>query len=369
MKPKMVEIGRGIRVGDLSLTVVSEVADAGKDKRVYKVKDQHGAFYVYKHIKRRSVKKEIKRTAAVQKTGVPYAKMVSSGSDYVLRQWIEGVRGDEWLKSWEAFGASVHIDAVEDLFLLLDTVARQGLYIGKIEPEDMIFCATYPAVGGVSSGGLSRETRGRWVIVNCGRIKTSTPRGAAERYFWKIFSRWGEKFDRRRDSFKNLFAILSPLGTDYPEAVETLPLAGHPAFGGTSAGGNLLPLQEQAFAPLKVEGQVPPIVSSVGEIGPKTSEAVFSKSKHDDSSGELDDEDEDDDDDDDDDGTDDGEDDSSGELPDSEPESEPPSAKTYPESLVTRPTESGKNQEQTVIDVLGQPSLPDESTETGQGNN
>ena len=293
-KPRLVENGKGIRVGNLNLTILKEIVESGNDRRVYQVRDQYGKFYAYKHGKRRSIKKEIKSLEGIKKANVPHALLIASGSEYILRQWIEGQRGDVWLKTWESFGSPPDIAAIEDLLLLLDTVARAGLYIGRLDPEDMIW----------------EPTTERWYIVNSGSVIPSTPRAAANRYFWKMLKRWGWNFDRYSKSIRNLFAALAPLGKDYPPEVppplpvplQVPPLAGQafPPLAGqafpavpaplarfaephTSMGregqalpvaGSVLPAVEQDYSPFSpaagqapfVEGQVLTLPVTEGEI-------------------------------------------------------------------------------------------------------
>ena len=328
-KPRVVENGKGIRIGDLNLTIIKEIVEAGDDRRVYQVRDQHGKLYAYKHAKKRSVKKEVERTEAVKKAGVPYAVMVSSGPEYVLRQWVDGLRGDVWLKSWESFGAPLDIAAVEDLILLLDTSARAGLYIGKLDPEDMVWS----------------ETAERWYIVDCGGVTASTPRAAAKRYFWKILERWGWNFERYGKGLRSLFAALSPLGKDYPPEVppevQVVSVVSAPAD-------SIAPM---VFTPVSTKA---PKAKAVKPVKPV--EVEEDDDEDDDSSGDLP-EGEDDEDDDDD--------DSSNELPvddgnpsnadlareeldeDDEDDASPDSERAYEESLKNPPNQSD-------VDMLGQ---------------
>ena len=216
MKPKMIEAGQPIKVGELSLTILLEL-EAGRDKRIYKVKDQRGALYIYKHCKKRTVKKEIARAEILTRIGLPHSKVVASGSDFIVRAWVPGVRGDDWLKAWESFGAPVDVDAVEKLVALFDKAASAGMYVGRLNPEDLIY------------------DESDWWILDCGSIRKHAPRDVATRYFWRIFERWGSKLDRHRKSLANLLEILSFIGKD-PAFGGTGPAFGgtSPAFGGTS---------------------------------------------------------------------------------------------------------------------------------------
>ena len=203
MKPKMIEAGQPIKVGELSLTILLEL-EAGRDKRIYKVKDQRGALYVYKHCKRRTIKKEISRAEALTRIGLLHSKVIASGSDFILRSWIAGTRGDDWLKSWESFGAPMDVDAVEKLVSLFDKSSRAGMYVGHLDPDDLVWDGS------------------DWWILDCGGIISLEPRAVASRYFWKVFTRWGSKLDRHRKSLANLLQVLSSLGKDYTAVVKSV---------------------------------------------------------------------------------------------------------------------------------------------------
>ena len=220
MKSKLIEAGKPIEVKiepslggaggrTLSLTIVTEIS-AGKDHRLYKVKDQHDTFYAYKFMKRRALQKEIRRTEGMDKTGVLHARTLASGRDseergagYILREWVPGTRGDKWLRLWEDLGAPWQGDGAIGLYCFLDTLSRNGYYIGDLDPENMVFAKRTPATSG-------------WVIVNAGKVRETAPALAANRYFWKFIDRWGIKLDRHGGALTNFFQLLTPLGKDFP---------------------------------------------------------------------------------------------------------------------------------------------------------
>lgn len=224
MKPKMVEAGQPIKVGELSLTVLLEL-ESGRNKRVYKVKDQRGVQYVYKHTKKRDVKKEVERAARLARHGLTHSKIVASGSDFILREWVQGMRGDDWLTAWESFGAPMDVEAVVSLFGLLDKSARAGVYVGSLEPKDLVWDGA------------------QWSIFNCGSIRELPPKEVATRYFWKMLERWGQKLDRHRTALRGVgtalgtwLSVFSALGKGYAEPIdasETMPA--DPASSGTGA--------------------------------------------------------------------------------------------------------------------------------------
>lgn len=204
--PKMVEAGQPLKVGGLDLSVLSELSSS-KDRRSYLVKDQNGVRYLYKYQKRRSVKREVARTSQLSTHGIPHAEMVASGPDFTLRQWVEGMSGESWLKAWESFGAPINItdgNAVDSLVSLLDTAAKSGIYIGSLSPSALVVNGS------------------QWKIVDCGSIRTLSPVEAASRYFWRMLTRWGKAFDKTRTvpsgqrALSNLLTALSGLGKNYP---------------------------------------------------------------------------------------------------------------------------------------------------------
>lgn len=222
MKPKMVEAGQPIKVGELSLTVLLEL-ESGRNKRVYKVKDQRGVQYVYKHTKKRDVKKEVERAARLARHGLTHSKVVASGSDFILREWVQGIRGDDWLKAWESFGAPMDAEAIVNLFALLDKSSRAGVYVGSLEPKDLVW------------------DDNQWSIFNCGSIRDLPPKEVATRYFWKMLERWGQKLDRHRSALRGVgtalgtwLNVFSALGKGYTQPIdapETMPA--DPASSGT----------------------------------------------------------------------------------------------------------------------------------------
>lgn len=204
--PKMVEAGQPLKVGGLELSVLSELSSS-KDRRSYLVKDQNGVRYVYKYQKRRSVKREVGRTSQLSTHGIPHAEMVASGPDFTLRQWVEGMSGEAWLKVWESFGAPINTidgNAVDSLMSLLDIAAKAGIYIGSLSPSALVVNGS------------------QWKIVDCGNIRTLSPVEAASRYFWRMLARWGKVFDKTRTApsgqraLSNLLTALSGLGKNYP---------------------------------------------------------------------------------------------------------------------------------------------------------
>ena len=187
------------------------------------MKDQRGVLYMYTLGKKRDTKKAVERAAILARLGVPHPKVVASGSPterrndpaarrdrrvgYVLRQWVEGIRGDDWLKAWQSMGAPTHVDAVEKLVALFDKAALGGMYIGNVNPKDLMYAE--PMFRGAGSD---------WYIMDCGSIKELAPDAAATRYFWKLLERWGANLDRHLDALGHLFDVLSPLGRNYPVA-------------------------------------------------------------------------------------------------------------------------------------------------------
>jgi len=188
-----------------ALTVLEEL-DSGSDKRVYLMRDDVGQRYVYKYCKKSTVKKELARAAAMVRLGLPHARVLASGTDYIVREWIEGTRGDVWLKTWESLDGPTMGAAIDSLVELFDMAARQGAYIGKIDLEDIIYSGQ------------------EWVIIDSGSItENELPQDVAERYFWKLFTRWGERLKPSSKARLHWAQILQRIGVDLPPLLPPLP--------------------------------------------------------------------------------------------------------------------------------------------------
>jgi hypothetical protein len=175
--------GQRFRLNHGTYTVVSEVKEAGEDRRVYKVQGEDGRFYVFKHARTNKaedvggITKEKTRYGDIAEIGgIRQAEMIEEGNDWLLREWITGFEGDKWLKQWEKDGYPQDHPAWANLRAMLMRSAEANKYIGKIDPEDILW----------------DPASGEWVIVDSGGVSDRPQKDSIRRYIEKLGPRWAE---------------------------------------------------------------------------------------------------------------------------------------------------------------------------------
>lgn len=167
--------GEKRQLGRLTIWIQDELGDASA-KRIYRAAGSDGASYAYKEARDASaIAKEEERTLAlVGKVPVARVMQTGQGSDvhWILREWIVGFDGEAWL-ALHADGEAPDESRREDLRRFLSSAIALGLEIGKLEPENLVW----------------RE--GTWHVVECGKIRQTTPEQARARYEKKFLKRWG----------------------------------------------------------------------------------------------------------------------------------------------------------------------------------
>jgi len=107
---------------------------------------------------------------------VPHAKIVEEGQDYILKKWINGVRGDRWFKKWNEEGRNLSDTGFIKLMHIFDTMSLRGIYIQNLKDLNMIFDGK------------------RWVVVDVGYfVYEMIPREAKGRYYDTFDRRWNKK--------------------------------------------------------------------------------------------------------------------------------------------------------------------------------
>jgi hypothetical protein len=178
---------------------VIKALESGSDRAVYKIKNENGQEFVIKIPRSQSeedqatIDKEIERTSAQKKAGLSHAKVYEVGKDYVIREWTQGLRGDDWLLAWAREGYPTNSPGWKELVQLLKKSISKGIYVGKLDPEDLIW------------------TGKKWVIVDSGGVKTDlSKKEISERYYNKMLERWGGKVGSTKFSTCELiFGVLA----------------------------------------------------------------------------------------------------------------------------------------------------------------
>ncbi len=134
--------------GGLKLEITKVVLDGHKGI-VYKGIDKKGKSYAVK-IPRHDLgskydvietfKEEIDKMDDYEKLKIPYAHILEYGKDYLIKDWIEGIRGDEWLKKWEGLSKSEKEADPKyiQLMALYDHISSQGAYVGNLKSINLI---------------------------------------------------------------------------------------------------------------------------------------------------------------------------------------------------------------------------------------
>lgn len=182
------------------LTIMSFV-DEGLRGKVYKVKDDSGKEFALKVARDsnpetlESMNKETIKAVLYQKYKIPHAKIIESNSEYALKEWVEGIRADEWIKTWVAKGSAENASEMKDLKKLISSTAKSGVYVGDLNPKNLIWNGAH------------------WIVIDSGGIKEGLPpKESLEKFLEKIPSRWSkdENGERCPMLFKNLVKTLTP---------------------------------------------------------------------------------------------------------------------------------------------------------------
>jgi hypothetical protein len=192
--PDSVKISTALKAGQKVVTPagrkleVIRAVDQGKRGVVFQVKDlDSGTVYALKAAKDSgqdtlaSIADESKKKGRLAELGLPHAAMIEQSELLVVTEWVEGVRGDQWVDAWLKAGAPA--DAPEALALraLMEASAEKKVYIGDLNPKNLI----YQAQSGAQPG--------RWVIVDSGSIRQDlTQAEILERYRDNIVRRWSK---------------------------------------------------------------------------------------------------------------------------------------------------------------------------------
>lgn len=163
---------------EYKLEVLSTVTD-GHKALVYKVRDQNGNIYAEKVPKddskkaAESIRKEPIKTEELKKLNVRYARLFAHGDGFILKEWVEGTRGDKWVKDWVANGSKKSDPVYKNLMALFDSLIEQGVYVGNLKDLNLIYDGT------------------EWVIVDFGSIEGGISKKELKEKYKDVFeNRW-----------------------------------------------------------------------------------------------------------------------------------------------------------------------------------
>lgn len=115
---------------------------------------------------------------------LPFAvpQVLETGTTFVLKTWIEGTRGDQWLRDWTARGAPSDDVFLQALGRTVRSLVQTGTYVRKLEPQHVLYANGVLALLG--SGGLN----------DGGPSQGPLPAGdVVERYRKSFTDRWGQE--------------------------------------------------------------------------------------------------------------------------------------------------------------------------------
>ena len=165
--------GTAVELGRLTAWVVAEVGSA-TTRRVYHVRGSDGAEYALKECHGHEVLDKEERRAAKLAGRVPIARVMQTGPGWLLREWLQGPTGAEWIERRAAAPCVSEDDAQQERLLrgLFRELAARNLFVAHLTPENL-----------VSHGGP-------WHIVDCGKVREMPEIEALERYRAKLAARW-----------------------------------------------------------------------------------------------------------------------------------------------------------------------------------
>lgn len=73
----------------------------------------------------RSFKEEGDRVREVAELSLRHARIVEAGKNYVIKDWVQGVRGDAWFAKWLSAGAKREDPAFRELMGIFQDLAKR----------------------------------------------------------------------------------------------------------------------------------------------------------------------------------------------------------------------------------------------------
>jgi hypothetical protein len=128
---------------------------------------------------------EVAKNARMQSLGLPVADITEEGGDYLVKRWIDGLRGDHWFIQWNEKGRPLDDVAWRRLCEMFDMLAAKNIYVQNLKDLNMIWDGQ------------------KWVVIDVGYFKVGlTPQQALGRYYETFDGRWNKpRYNRGRFMF------------------------------------------------------------------------------------------------------------------------------------------------------------------------
>jgi hypothetical protein len=179
--PRM-EIGQEFitPVGQRRLQIL-KLAGAGSRAKVYQAlapdeRQTYALKIIHEHtpVHLQSIVVETVKTATLAAHQLPYARIIEIGVTYVLKEWIDGLAGDGWVRRWLEQGAAPDDTAFQALIRFFRMASARGVHVGDLKPENMML-----------------RGAADWVVIDCGPIDAPVPPAAAMKcYRERFIRRW-----------------------------------------------------------------------------------------------------------------------------------------------------------------------------------
>jgi hypothetical protein len=105
---------------------------------------------------------------------LPHARIIEMGATYALKEWVEGIEGNQWLDAWKEDGADPSDSTFRALVGFFREAAIKGVHINDLKPPNMMV-----------RGGTE------WVPIDPGLITAPVPTAVAmKRYRDRFVRRW-----------------------------------------------------------------------------------------------------------------------------------------------------------------------------------
>ncbi len=141
-----------------------------------------------------ALQEDISRIKTLERLGFSHARMIESGNRFLLKEWIVGIDGKEWLSQWESEGGIGTSAPAVALKSIVELSILKKAYIRNLRPSNLIWDGT------------------RWVVVDSGPAKESlTSDEVRNRYSENFSERWAERLGPTcSQTFKQIFLPGTP---------------------------------------------------------------------------------------------------------------------------------------------------------------
>jgi hypothetical protein len=163
-----------------NLFVLACIVD-GHTSVVYKCQNNGKTLYALKITRSneekfiRSIQSEHRKAIELFNFEVGIPAVVEVGTNYCMREWIEGVRGDVWYHQWRSSHYDPNDRGFKELVKLWINITSQGYYVQNLKGLNLIW----------SSAG--------WTIIDSGYKKPGSPETCMLRFCTHFDRKWQNK--------------------------------------------------------------------------------------------------------------------------------------------------------------------------------